>query len=133
MELMYPQSAVMMKGDVSGAFRNLHFHADSCGMFAGYLPRHNKIVINLTLPFGWTDSPAFYWIAGGAIHTIHNSRPGFDTLSYCDDHMLMQSSVNARARAEELSLRHSMILVLGTRACNEKKFTKWARQCTPLV
>ena len=132
MELMYPQSAVMMKGDVSGAFRNLHIHADSCGMFAGYLPRHNRIVVHLTLPFGWTDSPAFYWIAGGAIHAIHNSRLGFDTLSYCDDHMLMQAAVNARARAEELSLRRSMILVLGTRACNEKKFTTWARQCTAL-
>ena len=36
------------------------------------------------LAFWWTDSPAFYWIAGGAIHTIHNSRLGFDTLNYCD-------------------------------------------------
>ena len=122
----------MMKGDVSGAFRHVHIHREHCGLFAAFIPELNIVVINLTLPFGWTDSPAHYWLAGRAIAAIHNSRHGFHNLAYCDDHMLMQASVGPRARAEELALRRSMILVLGTTACNDKKFTVWARVCTAL-
>lgn len=132
MEQRFPGTATMMKGDVAGAFRNLHIHRDHCGRFAAYIAELNVVVVNLTLPFGWTDSPAHYWIAGGAIAAIHNSRHGFYNLVYCDDHMLMQAKVGFRARAEELALRRAMILVLGTRACNEKKFTTWARVCTAL-
>ena len=132
MEERFPGSSVMMKGDVAGAFRNLHIHRDHCGRFAAYISELDMVVVNLTLPFGWTDSPAHYWLAGRAIAAIHNSRFGFYNLAYCDDHMLMQASVGLRARAEELALRRAMILVLGTRACNDKKFTVWSRSCTAL-
>ena len=60
MEQRFPGTATMMKGDVAGAFRNLHIHRDHCGRFAAYIPELDLVVVNLTLPFGWTDSPAHY-------------------------------------------------------------------------
>ncbi len=57
----------MMTGDVAGAFHNIALAASFCGSYAGNIPELSFIVINLWLPFGWTDSRANYWLAGLAI------------------------------------------------------------------
>lgn len=45
-------------GDVAGAFRHIPFHGDAVGCFAGIVPELNVLVVNLSLPFGWTNSTA---------------------------------------------------------------------------
>ena len=70
-----PGEAVMMTGDVSGAFRNVPFAAAACGSFAGYIPQLDIVIVNLSLSFGWTDS------------TIQEQR--FMNLVWCDDHILI--------------------------------------------
>ena len=122
----YPGQVVMMTGDVAGAFRNVPISAAFCGLFSGFIPELNIIVVNLCLPFGWTDAPAYYWLAGLAIKTLHNSRRGFKNLTYCDDHILMGRLGSLRLSAAAIALRRSMVLVLGTKACNNEKFTDWA-------
>jgi hypothetical protein len=67
----YPDDVVMMTGDVSGAFRHIPINCWFCGRFSGYVPELNLIVVNLSLPFGWTGSPVTYSIAGQAIKAIH--------------------------------------------------------------
>jgi hypothetical protein len=128
----YPDTAVMMTGDVSGAFRHVPINCWFCGHFSGYIPELDIIVVNLSLPFGWTGSPVTYSIAGQAIKHIHNSRPGFHNLVYCDDHIMIDQADSFEARAAAISLRRAMIAVLGTTACNEDKFTQWARRCKAL-
>ncbi len=129
-EHAYPGSTVMMTGDVASAFRNVAFHAAHCGFFSGFIPELNIIVINLVLPFGWTNSPAYYWLAGAAIKTLHGMR--FKNLVWCDDHILLESRLAYPMAAAAYSLRRAMILMLGTGACNESKFTVWSRQCKAL-
>ena len=128
----YPGQVVMMTGDVAGAFRNVPFAAEFCGCFCGYIPELDIIVINLVLPFGWTDAPAYYWLAGLAIKLLHNRRSGYMNLAYCDDHTLMGRLGSFRALAANVVLRRAMVLMLGTNACNEEKFTIWAFQCKAL-
>ena len=125
-ESAQPGEAVMMTGDVSGAFRNVPFAAAACGSFAGYIPQLDIVIVNLSLSFGWTDSPAFYWLAGRAIKTIHEQR--FMNLVWCDDHILMEYRLGWRMDAAAYSLRRAMVLVLGTQACNDDKFTEWSRR-----
>jgi hypothetical protein len=129
-ERAQPGETVMMTGDVASAFRNVLFHAASCGLFTGYIPELNIIVVNLVLPFGWTNSPAYYWLASAAIKTIHGMR--FMNLVWCDDHILLEQRLACHMSAAAYSLRRAMILKLGTGACKEKKFTPWARQCKAL-
>jgi hypothetical protein len=83
------------------------------------------------LPFGWTGSPVHYSIAGQAIRAIHNSRPGFQNLVYCDDHILIGDGRRFETQVSGIALRRAMVTVLGTTACNEKKLT-WQRQCRAL-
>jgi hypothetical protein len=90
------------------------------------------IVVNLCLPFGWTGSPVHNSIAGQAIKAIHNSRPGFHNLVYCDDHILIGDSRRFETQVSGIALWRAMVTVLGTTACNEKKFTTWQRQCREL-
>jgi hypothetical protein len=101
----YLQNAVMMTGDVAGAFRHVPFNCWSCGYFSGYIPEMDLIVVNLCLPFGWTGSPVHYSIAGQAIKAIHNSRPGFQNLVYCDDHILIGDSRQFETQVSGIALR----------------------------
>jgi len=128
----YPDDVVMMPGDVSGAFRHIPINCWFCGRFSGYVPELNLIVVNLSLPFGWTGSPVTYSIAGQAIKAIHNSRPGFQNLVYCDDHIMIGHSGRFETLVSDISLRRAMVTVLGTTACNEDKFTRWSRRCKAL-
>ncbi len=122
----------MMTGDVAGAFRHVPFNCWFCGYFSGYIPELDLIVVNLCLPFGWTGSPVHSSIAGQAIKVIHNSRPGFQNLVYSDDHILIGDSHRFETQVSGIALRRAMVTVLGTTACNEKKFTTWQRQCRAL-
>jgi hypothetical protein len=90
------------------------------------------IVVNLCLPFGWTGSPVHYSIAGQAIKATHISRPGFQNLVYCDDHILIDDSRRFETQVSGIALRRAMVTVLGTTACIEKKFTTWQRHCRAL-
>lgn len=128
----YPDDVVMMTGDVAGAFRHIPFNCRFCGYFSGYIPELDIIVVNLCLPFGWTGSPVHYSIAGQAIKAIHNSRPGFKNLVYCDDHIMIGDRRRFETIVSGIALRRAMVTVLGTTACNEKKFTAWLRQCKAL-
>ncbi len=94
----YPGDVVMMTGDVAGAFRHVPFNCWFSGYFSGYIPELDLIVVNLCLPFGWAGSPVHYSIAGQAIKALHNSRPGFQNLVYCDDHILIDDSRDAGVR-----------------------------------
>ena len=129
-ERAQPGTTVMMTGDVASAFRNVALHADHCGFFAGFIPELNIVVVNLVLPFGWTNSPAYYWLAGEAIKTIHGMH--FMNLVWCDDHIWLEHNLAFNITAAAFSLRRAMILMLGTCACNEDKFTTWSRQCKAL-
>ena len=106
-----PDKAMLMTGDVSIFFRNVPLAADSCGKFSLYLVDLDISLVNLSLPFGWTDSPAFYWLAGQAIKVIQNQR--FMNLLWCDDHILMEFRLAWRMTAAAHSLRRAMVLVLG--------------------
>ncbi|OWZ05952.1 hypothetical protein PHMEG_00021866 [Phytophthora megakarya] len=64
----------VMAGDVSSAFRNISIHSNSVFLFAGRIEEENVIVIELSAPFGWTRSPGFYEIVGGAISHVHGSQ-----------------------------------------------------------
>jgi hypothetical protein len=106
-----------MTGDVTGAFRHVPFNCWFCGYFSGFIPVLNIIVVNLCLPFGY--------IAGHAIKAIHNSRPGFNNFVYCDDHILIGHGGRFETLDSGIALRRAMVTVLGTTACNEKRFTTW--------
>lgn len=133
----FPDLVRMMSGDVSGAFRHTPVHADHIGRFAGTIPELGILVIDLCCPFGWTNSPAEYWIADGAINHLHSSsRPvwtrqpacgatEFDGKVWCDDHNCVEPDIGSRLDEAAASLRWSMIQVLGPDACNEEKFTGW--------
>jgi hypothetical protein len=139
-EREFPGLAHLMSGDVNGAFRHIPLHADHCGKFAGTIPELGVLVVDLCCPFGWRNSPASYAIAGGAINHLYSSTrplwPGqpargaavFDGKVWCDDHNCVEPDVGTRLVEAQAALRWAMIQVLGPSACNEDKFTNWARQ-----
>jgi hypothetical protein len=67
-----------------------------------------------------------YSIAGQAIKAIHNSRPGFQNLMYCDDHILIDDGRRFETQVSGIALRRA------TTACNDKMFSTWQRQCRAL-
>lgn len=98
----HPGSQMMMAGDVDGAFRNILIHADHVGRFAGVIRELGILIIDLACPFGSSESPASYWVAGAAIKFMHaHTRPTcsllsgqpasssqtFDSKAWCDDHV----------------------------------------------
>jgi hypothetical protein len=127
-----PDDVVMMTGDISGAFRRIPINCWLCGRFAGYIPELDIIVVNLSLPFGWTGSPVTCSIAGQAIKAIHNSHPGLHNLVYCNDQIMFGLSSRFETLVLDISLRRAMAMVLGTTACNEDKLTRWSRRCKAL-
>ena len=140
----FPGRAAMLSGDLNGAFKHIPVHADHVGMFAGTIPELGILVIDLACPFGWTDSPGHYWVAGEGINHLHVSgrllwplqpvggRDQFDGKAWCDDHNCIEPDVGSRLAEAEISLRTAMIQVLGPDACNDDKFTSWFRRGTSL-
>jgi hypothetical protein len=107
-----PDDVVMMTGDVSGAFRHIPINCWFCGHFSGYIPELDIIVLDLSLPIGWTGSPVAYSIAGQAIKAIHNSHPGFHNLVYCDDHFMFGHSGRFETLVSDISLRRAMVMYI---------------------
>lgn len=74
----HPRLQRMMTGDLNGVFRNIPIHADHVGRFAGVICDLGILDIDFAYPFGWSKSPASYWVAGAAIKFIHaRSRPSW--------------------------------------------------------
>lgn len=121
---------VMMLGDVAGAFRHVPVHADHVHMFAFRF--EGKIVIDLSLGFGWCGSPAFYSLAGTLINSLYEhsypaaslntvDRSPFSGNVWCDDHTCVEIAVGTRCAEANLALRSAMATVLGPNALNEEK------------
>ncbi|RLN95758.1 hypothetical protein BBJ28_00011833 [Nothophytophthora sp. Chile5] len=139
-EAEFPGKAKMMSGDVAGAFRHIPIHADHVGRFAGTIQELGVLIIDLACPFGWTQSPMQYWIAGAAIsHLYASTAPQwprqpiaasgkFVTKTWCDDHNCIEADIGSRTAEANLALRRSMIAVLGPDSINENKFTPWAHR-----
>ncbi|RLN78794.1 hypothetical protein BBJ28_00023541 [Nothophytophthora sp. Chile5] len=121
-----------MAGDVASAFRNIGIHSNSVYLFAGHIEEDDVIVIELVAPFGWTGSPGFYEIAGGAIAHVHGahandvSPTGFFNYHWVDDHINVAADIGANCDDMDRSLRFAIVAVLGADAINTKKFTNWS-------
>lgn len=64
----YPGVRIMMMGgDVKGAYRHLMNRASQVHRMGGQLPGDDALIIDVSAPFGWTASPAYYGVFGGAI------------------------------------------------------------------
>lgn len=135
---MNPHASIKMKkGDVKSAFRNVPVNADIAKWFVGRVPEDNATVIDLSLPFGWTGSPAFYGVFGGAIsyllgheapstldpHSSDSER--FFSFEWVDDHVLIEEDRERRLELCECALRLAMLATLGPRSINEAKFSTW--------
>ncbi|GMF67715.1 unnamed protein product [Phytophthora fragariaefolia] len=70
----HPGSEVnIMAGDVASAFRNVSIHSKGVYLFAGLSEEDNELVIEVSVPFGWTGSPGSYEIVGSAISYVHGN------------------------------------------------------------
>ncbi|KAE9186556.1 hypothetical protein PF005_g20800 [Phytophthora fragariae] len=120
-----------MAGDVASAFRNISIHSNSVYLFAGHIEEDDVIVIELAAPFGWTGSPGFYEIAGGAVAYVHGSHTtdvfpdGIFNYHWVDDHINVAADVGTACDDADRSLRYAMVAVMGADAINAKKFTDW--------
>ncbi|OWZ14913.1 Secreted protein [Phytophthora megakarya] len=89
----------IMAGDVASAFRNISIHSNSAYLFAGRIEKKIAIIIELSAPFGWTCSPGFYEIVGGAVSHVHdchyNDANPTELFNYhwVDDHINVASNV----------------------------------------
>ncbi|OWZ20103.1 hypothetical protein PHMEG_0005532 [Phytophthora megakarya] len=113
-------------------------------IFRRIIPQHDLTILDLSLPFGWTGSPAYYGVFGAAVLILvqHESPSSMDPASqdpvnfFCydwvDDHVLIEPSTQDRLTACEATLRLAMMAVLDPRAMNEKKFTQWSTKLTAL-
>ncbi|ETL88007.1 hypothetical protein L917_12893 [Phytophthora nicotianae] len=82
-EVEFPDDAMMMSGDVSGAFKHIPVHADHVGrFFLGAVPELGILVIDLSCLFGWRLSPQHYWTAGAVITHLmrHRHQRGLSSL-----------------------------------------------------
>ncbi|OWZ06578.1 Cleavage induced protein [Phytophthora megakarya] len=103
----HPGKQYMMSGDVNGAFRNIPVASEAVGRFTGTIPELRILVIDLYCPFGWSNSPSAYWVAGAGInHLYSNSRPTwpgqdeldmppFDGKVWCDDHVSIEADIGS--------------------------------------
>ncbi|EGZ12499.1 hypothetical protein PHYSODRAFT_517512 [Phytophthora sojae] len=121
----------VMAGDVASAFRNISIHSNSVYLFGGHIEEDDVIVIELAAPFGWTGSPGFYEIAGGAVAYVHGSHTtgeypgGVFNYHWVDDHINVAADIGTSCEDVDRSLRYAMAAVLGADAINTKKFTDW--------
>ncbi|KAG6964206.1 hypothetical protein JG688_00007814, partial [Phytophthora aleatoria] len=68
----FPGLPRMSTGYVTGAFRNIPLAAEVVGRFAGTFLELGILIIGLSCPFRWTDSPRQYGAARGAIVHLHS-------------------------------------------------------------
>ncbi len=127
------QTIRIMAGDVAGAFRHVSLNENVAFLFGSTIPELDVVVVDLACPFGWTASPAAYDIFGSAISYVHNNRSpialraGEKYFAYywVDDHINVSTTEPDVLTETELSLRHSILEVLGPTGINEDKFTAW--------
>ncbi|ETI37380.1 hypothetical protein F443_16620 [Phytophthora nicotianae P1569] len=123
----------IMKGDVKSAFRHLMLASDHARWMAATIQTLGVLIIDMSAPFGWTSSPAFYGAFGGAITWLvsHESPNSMDPRSddhepfFVDDHILVKPHVGNRLHLANEALRLSMLAVLGPTSINEEKFSVW--------
>ncbi|OWZ05916.1 hypothetical protein PHMEG_00021909 [Phytophthora megakarya] len=119
----------VMAGDVASAFRNISIHSNSGFLFAGRIEEENAIVIELSAPFGWTRSPGFYEILGGAISHVHGSQDNaVNTTGFLNYHWVDDQINVAQISNMNRSLRFAIAAILGAEAINDEKFTLWKIQ-----
>ena len=129
---------MLSAGDVASAFRHLGIHCLSVHLLAGLLPEEDALIIELAAPFGWTGSPGFYEVVGGAISFVHGSSTntfhprGFFNYHWVDDHVNIALATGNNLVECTRSLRSAMVSILGTEAINEEKFTPWAESLKAL-
>ncbi|OWZ10179.1 hypothetical protein PHMEG_00017010 [Phytophthora megakarya] len=121
-----------MTGDVAAAFRNVSIHSDSVRWFGGLIEEEQVLILELCCPFGWTGSPGYYEIVGGAIayaHGVHTNvayPSGFFNYHWVDDHVNVTTDIGSNCADLERSMWFAMTAVLGADAVNEDKFTSWS-------
>lgn len=140
---MYPQESSIYgsTADVNAAFRNLRCNADMVRHFAVHVPDLKVVAFDLSAPFGWTGSPAFYGVVGNAIswllggespQSLNPSRSDDDVpffpFEYVDDHICVELDRGDRLAACTHALKLAMMATLGPNCINEKKCTGWTQQ-----
>ncbi|OWZ18828.1 hypothetical protein PHMEG_0007014 [Phytophthora megakarya] len=119
----YPDVEIeVMAGDVAAASRNVSTHSDSVRWFGGLIEEEQVLILELCCPFGWTGSPGYYEIVGGAIVYAHGVHPnasypnGFFNYHWVDDHVNVTANIGSNCVNLERSLRFLMTAVLGADA-----------------
>ena len=82
----------MLNVDVSGAFRHLEVNAEHVARMGAMVKFFGVTIIDMSAPFGWTGSPGFYKVIGGAISYVEGSTTnefhpaGFFNYHWVDNH-----------------------------------------------
>ncbi|OWZ17029.1 LOW QUALITY PROTEIN: hypothetical protein PHMEG_0009097 [Phytophthora megakarya] len=119
----------VMAGDVVSAFRYISIHSNSVFLFAGRIEEENAIVIELSEPFGWSGSPGFYEILGGAICHVHGSQYNAVNTTGVLNYQWVVDQINVPQISDmNRSLRFAIEAILGAEAINDEKFTSWKTQ-----
>lgn len=104
---------------------------------AATIPSLEVLIIDMSAPFGWTSSPAFYGAFGGAITwLVSRESPNsldpssgdnepFIAYEWVDDHVLVEPHIGNRLHLANEALRLSLLAVLGPGSINEEKFSAW--------
>lgn len=125
------------------AVRHLMFHAEHVRWMGATFPAEDVLVIDLSAPFGWSGSPAYYGAFGGAITwlvgtnspaTVSDSddSDAFFGYEWVDDHILIEPDRDNRLELAESTLRLSMMTVLGPNSINDAKFSPWPTELQAL-
>ncbi|OWY96263.1 LOW QUALITY PROTEIN: hypothetical protein PHMEG_00033515, partial [Phytophthora megakarya] len=104
---------------------------------ASTIPEHNVLIVDMSAPFGWTSSPAYYGAVGGAISwlvgrespaSMDPNSTDMDTFypyEWVDDHVMVEPDRGNRLQLANETLRIAMLAVLGPSAINDKKYSTW--------
>ncbi|KAE8972565.1 hypothetical protein PR001_g26571 [Phytophthora rubi] len=104
------------------------------------IPQGQALIVDMSAPFGWMGSPAYYGVFGSAISwivgrespatilgdTTSTDRETFFPYEWVDDHILVEPDTAGRLQAAEACPRLAKMAVLGPRAINEAKFSAWS-------
>jgi hypothetical protein len=130
----------ILKGDVKGAFRHLMLASRHVRWMGARVLQCRALIVDMSAPFGWTGSPAFYGVFGSAISwlvgrespasilgtTVSSDDEPFFPYEWVDDHIMVEVDTPGRLKAAEMCLRLAMMAVLRPRAINEAKFSTWS-------
>ncbi|KAJ8544622.1 hypothetical protein ON010_g11646 [Phytophthora cinnamomi] len=92
----------IMEGDVKVAFRHLMLASGHVHWIAAMIPDLGVLIIDMSAPFSWTSSPAYYGAFGGAMMWLvsnespattdssSNNHEPFFAYEWVDDHVLVE-------------------------------------------